>query len=424
MAKKSKEWKIPDEEPLTPAQRISLIVIVSLIPVFFLIILPLIVRNYIVSTLKLPENVIFAIPEEKKLSGGIGLRTYKIRIQGFEFQIPENYVPTLIENDLAEFRVSPRRSSRTITIHASRKSKPVDLQGSGLVRWFLPKDMLEFFDTILFSYWHPVRLLGKANFFVNEGIAGPIFSAKWDANHRGYIFPMQGEKGFLGRIFGQDGTGYAEIGAYDQVKPVTFEEWCDFGVLVKPPFHQESQIAASGPRKVISPRETFVRAKDGGYASQTAALEDSLNEFFQTGHPSWIIPIAHVMEQRGFYGEVINLCGKFSKTKRLDNDQISHLRDAFEKAWRRVLFLENDPDFDLNQITIYCQNLSDFPIRKIQMKLTYGSTEGEKCFRETLFDNSTLYGPSTKTISINPPAGFNIKAPDLRLTLEALEIEN
>jgi hypothetical protein len=137
--------------------------------------------------------------------------SYKVNINGFEYKIPQNFTPVKVGPDSVEFSIAPRREARRIFILGRSTSPEFEFTTTGIARWFMPRSMQNYLQTILRASWHPVRLMFKAQFFASEGITNKIFEARWDAHHRGFIFPILGEIGYMARVFRTNKAGYFEF---------------------------------------------------------------------------------------------------------------------------------------------------------------------------------------------------------------------
>ncbi|EKD84134.1 MAG: hypothetical protein ACD_39C00221G0003, partial [uncultured bacterium] len=235
-AKKKKNWQSDEEEGLAPWQKAALIAVLTFVPFMLFVVIPMLARDHYSKTLKLPEEVFLKAPEEINLvsTGEVGA-TYKVTINETEFKIPEAFTPTKISRDRIDFKPSSRREARQITILAQKEARTIQFTKTGFARWFMPSSMQLFLQTILRATWHPIRLIFKAQFFATEGITGRIFEARWDVHHRGFIFPVSGDKGYIGRVFRTNAPGYFEFMVLDSVAPVSLREWVNLAMRIKPP---------------------------------------------------------------------------------------------------------------------------------------------------------------------------------------------
>ncbi|HNW34392.1 MAG TPA: hypothetical protein PKM25_05630, partial [Candidatus Ozemobacteraceae bacterium] len=402
MGKKVREWKV-EEKRLSPLQRGFIIAIIAFIPFFIFILLPHLIRNYIVDKLKLAEELIVAPPEHVALvSTGEVPPTMRIVIRNFTFQIPRIYTPVRISSDLAVFRINARRISRTISIAALEQPTSLSLHESGLLQWFMPSDPLAFLDTILYASYHPVRMLCKAHFYVGEGIGSKVFETSWDANHRAYVFPTPGGSGYVGRIYRTNGPGYYEFSMIDEVDAVTLREWINLAIKLKPPFQDGT------PQQEVASRGASLAAAlakcEQGDSALSDVIETSLNQYFATGKQGWLLPIAKVMEKRGYYNELVQFYRNNVTEAGQDLQQQALWKDLFDRTLPQIIKIDVDPHLNQNQIDLYCKNICEFAIRRVKLKLTLSSREGDKTFETLILNNDTLHPGNEKVVSVEPPA--------------------
>lgn len=401
MAKKQREWKV-EEKKISPLTKVLISAAVAFVPFCLFILIPYLVKNHIVNKMNLSEKLIFAAPERVSLvaTGDIPA-TMKVVIHGFTFHIPKTYTPVRVMPDIAVFRINARRISRTISIAARRRQSMLTLQDSGVIQWFMPSEPLEFLDTILHATYHPVRMLCKAHFFASEGIGSKVFETAWDTNHRAYIFPTSGGSGYVGRIYRTDGDGYYEFSVVDEVEAVTLREWVDLAMKLKPPEAYVPQTENQG-NSWASITQTIDRA-NASESGLNEAVETSLNRYFATMNRSWLIPIATAMEKRGYYNELIQFYRSNIAWARQQPKQLAVWNDIFERTLAQVLKIEVEPHLALNQVNLYCKNISDFAIRRVVMKVMLSGKEGDRSFETLILDNDTLLPGVEKMFAIEPP---------------------
>ncbi len=379
-----------------------IIAIATFIPFMLFIVIPMITRDHYSKTLKLPPEVFLKAPEEINLvsTGEVGA-VYKVTINETEFKIPVAFTPVKISRDRIDFKPSPRREARQITILAQKEARTIKFTKTGLARWFMPASMLQFMQTILRATWHPIRLAFKAQFFATEGITGRIFEARWDAHHRGFIFPVAGDKGYIGSIFRTNDAGYFEFMVLDAVSPVSLREWVNLAMRIKPPsdlasatlpvMHGANSIESLIESAAIPEREAEV-------------LSVALTSFFHTRNPGWLLPISLVLENRGFFAELIDLHRQFITGFDAESPYKNMWDQIFNRTLNRIIKLDIDPQLHLRELNVSCLNLTHLEITQVLLKIKIKSRiSGEKNFTAELLPHGRLYEQQEKDIVIRAP---------------------
>lgn len=411
-----------DDEGLTIVQKVILSALVAFIPFFFLILLPLLTRNHLITTMRIPPEVLLGTP--LRLNMGLSedpQPTLALQMNGVKFQIPRNFTPVGFGNNVVTFRNNPRRISRTISISVQKEPPRLDLRTSGIIGLFMPSDLRPFLEKSLWATWHPVHLYCKAEFLVTQGIGGSFFITDWDAHHSGFVFPTPGNTGYLARIFSDAEDRYIEVAYFDETDPVKLANWVDVAVRVKPPF-ESGETPAPAP----APRAPSLAAMIGQVANEETApfaMQDSLNQFFQTGSASWLLPCGLLMENRLFFRETIDLCKKALPRVKEDKQMTALWRDLFDRAVKQILKLDIDPHLDLDQVLIYGKNLSQFPVRRIRLRITCLDAAGERTFSAMIQEAGTMQPQDEKTYKVVTKPGFlSGKLQGISLSVEDLEV--
>lgn len=405
MAKKGtrKNKSIQEQIENLPTWAKAMIVgVISFIPFFFLVLLPLITRDHYVKTLKLPEEIFLSSPQLINLvSTGEVAATYKVNINGVEFKIPESYTPFKILGDSVEFSIEPRREARRIAITGQTQSRDIEFSKTGFAQLFMPSSLQSFLQVILRANWHPVRLMFKAQFFASEGINGKIFEARWDAHHRGFIFPTAGEKGYLGRIFRTNQPGYFEFSFVDPVSPVTLREWVNLAMKIKPPAEKSELPDPYAPGGISQVTLSEMAEQTD---KEAEVLGTSLSEFFRTRQPGWLIPVARVMENRKYHSELIELHKQYLNVFASDSPLRNTWNEIFDRATSKMLKIEIDPNLGLREVNVHFQNLTELEVTQIWLRITVKSTTtGEKSFLAPLLPHGRLFGNQEKQLVIKAP---------------------
>jgi hypothetical protein len=423
MAKKAaKDWKKQEEEAhWSPLQIGLLTAAISFIPFFFFILLPILTRNHLVDRMKIPMELLVHVPQEIALESKIEMPPMlRFSILDVHFQVPRTYTPTFLTANRAVFRKDARRISRTIAMGVLPKEPPLAFTRFGLMGWFMPTSMRRFLETALRATWHPVYLSCKAQLFAIEGISNQIFEARWDQHYRGFIFPTSGNTGYLGRVFRTNGEGYFEFLAHDQVEPIKLQPWIDLAYRIRPPLEVAMPLP-DGPRAIPSLAETLALAKQD--EKESLAVEVSLKEFFLSGKPMWVIPIALVAGKRGFFRETIEFYRRFAPELKFQKAELSMFEEVFDASLAKIVKLDIDPHLNQNLLTVYLENLSDAVIRHLRLKITLQEGGQTRSFHATILSTESLHGRVSKEVEISPPPGFLVRnASGISWRVEDLEI--
>ncbi len=395
-----KKRKLKESQELPKWLKVLIGSFVAFIPFFFLVILPLIARDHYVKTLKLPKEVFLSSPQLINLvSTSTSPATYKVVINGTEFKIPENFTPSLIGIDSVEFTPESRREARRIFALAQKEPKKLTFTTTGIARWFMPTSLQQYLQLVLRATWHPVSLMFKAQFYASEGITSPIFEARWDAHHRGFIFPTENQSGYIGRVFRTNDPGYFEFGVVDPVNAVTLRDWVNHAMRIKPP---SDQIIDPFSPSTTSIARLSELAENPDKEAQV--LGQALTEFFRTKQSGWLIPIAIVMEAREYYSELIDLHKQYLSAFSPESKYRQSWNKIFDRSTSKMVKLQIDPQLNLRELRVYCQNLTEFEISQVWLKITVKHALGEeKSFIAALLPHGRLYGKQGKELRIRTP---------------------
>ena len=415
--KKVREWK-PQQQPLLTFWQKSFLAALALFsPFFILVILPLLARNHIVKNMKIYEDQLFAMPEKINL-----VRTdlepafFKLKIDHLFIRIPRTMTPVRIEQSAAVFRTHPRRISRTLAIAAHPQAAKVFAPSLGLLSFFMPSKPLEYLDVALHSDYHPVRQLCKAYFLASQGVSGKVFKAEWDNSHRGYIVPNPGQTGWIGRIFCEEGNGMIEVSLYDEAKAATLRDWTNIALTV----HPHASPTMSIENAPIKPLMDLAMKDDKG---QNQVIETCLNEYFANHNPKWSIPLALVMQQRGYLREVLEMGNFFSPQVANDIDLRPLWQDIIDRTMTHFIQIELDLHPQLNRLRLKCQNKTDLPLRDVKLQVTVHTKQGERVFPLLLFTQGSIHGGAEQELEELPPDGLDlVGATNPRFRIEGVQV--
>lgn len=395
----------------------SLIILIVAIPSIVIITTIIACQRHFIKTLKISEAVFLSAPEhidlvdthkeDKRKAVG---DCYSFKINGYTFYIPENFTPSKIDYDTAEFREKSRSEGRLIYLHADIRNKRLTFDSTGISRWFLPREMRYFLPLVLNSTVHPIRLMFKAQLFASEGITSKIFTADWDKNHVGYIFPTPGNEGYFARIFRMDNKngGSVEFMMSDSVSPVTLRAWVDLALKIQMSNLTEDEIASDkNDDSLFSLDDIIEQAND--VKQQRKTLTIALSEFFRNKESEWLIPVAIVMQDRGFFPDVLDLIEDYNSTFNKESKHFEKWNEIVDKAVAESITIEIDPQLDLRELNVYCKNLTDLDIRQVTLNITVTSNLGvSQSFSSSLLSQSSLRSREEKQIKIKCPSDISI----------------
>lgn len=427
---KKKSAKISQKAAkIAKIKKIAIWTTAILLPIVIFVVIPLYCRNHFVQTLKISEDIFLSSPEEVNLVSSSELGPcYRIKINGYSFSIPNEFTPSKIDYNEAEFRIKSRSEGRFIFLRSERRTRTMNFNSQGVTKWFLPTETRKFLPMILNANWHPFRLLFKSQFFASEGITSKIFKAKWDLNHEGYIFPTTGNEGYLGRIFRQKGDGTVDFLVSDSVNNVTLRDWVDLAMKIATPAQVDSDY---NDNEELTPEELkskiddlAVKALDPEY--QAEVLGQCLNEFYKSKVPVWLIPVAIVMEARGFFPDVLDLVEQ-DIVQGYKNEAPDYYmpmwNELIDKAVAESIAIEIDPQQGLRELNIYCKNLTDLDINQVYIRIDILSNLNVKqSFIVPLLSQSYLRNREEKHIQVKCPDDISIaNAVEITHRVESLE---
>ena len=381
---------------------------ITLAIILLITIIPLIIvgfQNHCVKTLKISRELFLSAPERINLvnTSDNEPQYFTSKINGYTFFIPEKFTPSKIDYDSAEFREKSRSEGRYIVVHAERRTRTLSFYPKGITKWFLPKEMRYFMPMVLKSWAHPVRLLFKAQLFASEGITSKIFEANWDRNHIGYIFPTTGNEGYFGRIYRMDAPGTVEFLISDSVIPVTLRDWVNVAMKIQTPAFTEYDVTDdTDDVSLYSLDDAIEQASDPNQQAKTLSI--GLNEFFRTKEAEWLIPVAIVMQERGFFPDVLDLIEQYKTGFNQDSKYLKIWNELIDNAVAKSITIEADPEQNLRELNVYCKNLTDLDIRQVTLNINVTSNLGvSQSFNVSLLSQSSLHSREEKQIRIKCP---------------------
>ncbi|MGM0600045.1 MAG: hypothetical protein ACQETH_09550 [Candidatus Rifleibacteriota bacterium] len=403
---KKKYWQ-EEEEGLTPVQKGIIVSLIAFIPFFFFILLPVLARDHFVEKLKIPPEIFLSPPHKIDLvqTTPVG-QTFKVNINGVEFKIPVEYTPIKIKENFIKFSCDPLRLTKTISAISLKEDIELNYTSTGFARWFMPNNVFKFLQVILRATWHPIRLMFKAQFYATEGIASKIFEARWSAHYRGFILPTPGQRGYVGRVFRTNGSGYFEFAMQDEINRVTLQQWVSLAMKIKPPNGKEQYSDPYSPAfyNLETQKELALKPE-----RQVEVLSRCLNEFFRTKKPMWLIPIAIVMKQRGFNAQVMDLHKQYLNKFAIDSPLKDTWNEILDQTVASSLEIKIDPSLNKQLLKVHCKNLTERQIKQILIKIKLKYKNGkENTFIKKLLSNQRLFELQTKDILIDAPSDISL----------------
>jgi hypothetical protein len=217
---------------------------------------------------------------------------------------------------------------------------------------------------------------------------------------------VDGDKGYIGRVFRTNNPGYFEVMVLDSVAPVTLREWVNIAMKIKPPsdlasatlpsMHGSNSIEALIEKTAIPEREPEI-------------LSVALTSFFHTRNPAWLLPISLVLENRGFYAELIDLHRQFINGFGPESPYRTLWDQIFSRALHRIIKLDIDPQLHLRELSLSCLNLTHLEITQVLLKIMVKSRiAGEQTFTTELLSHGRLYEQQEKNIIIRAPDNISL----------------
>lgn len=338
---------------------------------------------------------------------------YKVIINGYSFLIPNEFTPSRIDHDYVEFRQKPRGEGRYIAIKAERRTRTIAFNVNSLTRLFIPTEARNLIPLILNATWHPVRLWFKAEFYASQGITGKIFTSKWDMTHVGYIFPNHNKEGYMARIFNMKGDGTVEFEMSDSVFPVTLREWVNVAMKIATPLPKESEVIDNQQeddieREIIQRKELLDLANNE--FTYTEAISRGLNEYFRRNKdPKWLMPVAKVMQHRGFYPDVLALINYHKNSLSKDSKFAKEWDDLIDDAVEESVAILIDPQQGIRELNVYCKNKTKLDINQVELHFNITSNIGLKQeFTTTLLDQTSIRAEEEKHLLVKVPEEISL----------------
>jgi len=426
MAKKQKkEWAPEEVVPWPLWKKALLTAILAFIPFFFGVILPMVTINHIVTKMKLAEEILLGKPDPiHMVYTAEPPPSMLLRMGVLQARVPRGWMPVQVGRSHVLLRQSPRRVARSIFLQAWPETPPVDLSSVWLFGLFIPDEPVQYFDTILWSTWHPVRLMCKANFLVSQGIAARFFEALMDDKHRAFVFPTPGNTGYTGRSFQTKHHMSGECSYFDEVHAVTLRDWVNLAMGLKflPPVGSTGNKADT----VKTPLEELLR-RSAANGSPWEIVEESLNGYFATGSSSWMLPLTRVMAQQDYIPEAISFIRRYSPDAR-GTDLAPQWNELLNTIVSGLIKVDLEPHLQLNKFVCHIENTSRLPLRnlRLQFSLTLRIIDGEhfRTFTRTFFHEGQLRPGLTESIEVTPPHGIFIHgAKNLAYQIEYVEVD-
>ena len=439
MSKKNKNWQEKfknQDQPWKTWQQALIAASIAFIPFFFFIMLPMATRNHIINEMKISPELLDHVPPLILLPATPqAYRAMKINMKGTVFSIPYEFSPVSVSDNMVRFRLlkrlqdsdnpdikKPTVIARDISISVSDQTPKMDLTNQLLVRWFMPQTMLKYLELSLRATWHPIRLLCKAQILLGEGIVGKILEARWDVHHRGFIFPLPAQSGFLARVFRTNGPGYFEFMMKDDLGSISFSEWAAIATRISPPDYDSGDPESKTPGRESLPE--LIQMVSQGMDNRSKAVETALNNYFRTGNHVWIVPIILDLSKQGFYRETIELYKKFRDLYWPNRSELAIFVESFQKALSRAIKTDMEIHVRNNSMLLFAENLTNSLIRDLNVKIAVDSGDSKRSFDVTLFNRRSLHGNSSVTEEISMPKGIELKSNDLiSWTIEGLILE-
>lgn len=402
-----KQWKPDAGFTLTRLQKAILGTILVSLPLFFFIVLPIIARNHFPSFLKIPADIFLTTPQKITLTetGSIG-SVYKLNINGYEFSIPQKFTPSKITEDGIDLTDSTRSDCRHIYLSSDLEQRLIKYSKIGIGRWFMPNKANDFMDTILNANWHPIRLMFKAQFYAHEGLNSKVYESYFGKTHKGYIYPSPGQKGFLARAFNTKGPGYFDFHIKDPVNPPTLKEWINYASKIRP-----LENIPDKPIQSLKSEYDLESLIDLAIKSENESeiLSITLNEYFRTKSPKWLIPVAQIMLNREYFPDLIDLHQQHIKSFEGNKELTKKWDNIKDRAVEKILKIDVDPYDRLKELNVFCKNLTKLEIEELLLEITVTNALGkDKTFNSSLTTAGRILPNLEKKLIVKVPEDITL----------------
>ncbi|MDD3000473.1 MAG: hypothetical protein PHF29_01825 [Candidatus Riflebacteria bacterium] len=402
-----KQWKPDERFALTRLQKALIGTFLISVPLFFFIILPIIARNHFSNFLKIPPEIFLTTPQKIviKDSGTIG-SIYKLNINGYEFSIPQRFTPSKINENGIDLTDSTRSDCRHIYLSSDMEQRTIKFSKIGIGRWFMPNKANDFMDIILNANWHPVRLMFKAQFYAHEGLNSKVYESNFGKIHKGYIYPSAGQKGFIARVFNTQGPGYFDFHIKDPVNPPTLKEWINYASKILPLENiQDKPIQTlKSEYDLESLIDLAIKAEN-----ESEILSVSLNEYFRTKSPEWLIPVAQIMLNREYFPDLIDLHQQYTNSFEQNPELSKKWENIKDRAVEKILKIDIDSYDRLRELNIFCKNLTKLEIEELLIKITVTNALGkEKSFNSSLITAGRILPSLEKKVIVKVPEDITL----------------
>ena len=193
-------------------------------------------------------------------------------------------------------------------------------------------------------------------------------------------------------------------------------------IVLCPGYNDNEELTPEELKSKID--DLSVKALDPEY--QAEVLGQCLNEFYKSKVPVWLIPVAIVMEARGFFPDVLDLVEQ-DIVQGYKNEAPDYYmpmwNELIDKAVAESIAIEIDPQQGLRELNIYCKNLTDLDINQVYIRIdVLSNLNAKQSFIVPLLSQSYLRNREEKHIQVKCPDDISIaNAVEITHRVESLE---
>lgn len=373
----------------------------AFVPVFFLFLLPMLSRNHFANEVSVPPEVFLSAPSRLILSDIELLQdTFRVIFNDTSFAIPNDFTPVYISKEKIKFRNHHNRLGRTISIRFFEQTDQINFNGSDFVSFFIPPEPFEALNTIFSSTWHPVRLMIKAHIYRQMRLASPPMVTEWGTKNPGFIFLLPERTGYRAKIFDRNKDGHIEFKVSDDGSPVSLRDWMAIAMAVDPQ-HGSAVIEDLSTINEILQTSSYQSCFNN-------IVTNCLQAWHHTQETGYLLPVAQIMQQRGFYSDLIRLYEMHGIS--IDCHQEQELWNSMiSKTTSEIFRIEIEPVLLQKKLDFHLTNISNFIIDNLELKVNLSYNNGtEDSFDTSLTGQGRIFDNSKREIRVRAPENIEL----------------
>ena len=188
-------------------------------------------------------------------------------------------------------------------------------------------------------------------------------------------------------------------------------EWVNVAMMIQTPSPSDDEAIGDesiddNEKSLFSLDDLILKATD--QSQQIYTLSIALNEFYRLKEPEWLIPVAIIMQERGFFPEVLDLIEQ-NKSSFKNPQYQAKWNELLDKAVAESITIEADPVQNVRELNLYCKNLTDLTINQVTLNIEVTSNLGvTKSFDVSLLKQSSLRSKEEKQIQVKCPDNISL----------------